>query len=72
MLSLESASTMHRVLLDDRIVLTPQGRPLWTPSEALSYAVAAEWNMQKETITPHMMPLVRKLHIQSSTRRLIL
>jgi len=56
--SKESASTMHRVLLDDRIVLTPQGRPLWTPSEALSYAVAAEWNMQKETITPHMMPLM--------------
>ena len=54
-----SRSPTYRVLLDDRIILTPQSRPLWTPSEALSYAVAAEWDMQEKTITPHMMPLVR-------------
>lgn len=57
---LASKSPQYRILLDDRIILTPGSLPLWSPSEPLSYSVAVEWDMQEKTITPHMMPLVRK------------
>jgi len=49
---------VYRILVDDRVILTPENRPLYTPSRLLSYAVAAEWDMQHKYITPHMMPLM--------------
>jgi chaperone required for assembly of F1-ATPase len=47
------------VLLDGKQVFTPARMPLATPSRALSEAIAAEWNAQKDEIDPARMPLTR-------------
>jgi chaperone required for assembly of F1-ATPase len=47
------------ILLDDRPVKTPSGRPLALPSRPLAEAVAAEWQAQEELIDPAAMPLTR-------------
>jgi chaperone required for assembly of F1-ATPase len=47
------------VRLDGKPVRTPAGRVLAAPSEALTQALAAEWNAQREVIDPANMPLTR-------------
>lgn len=47
------------VLLDGRAVKTPLRKELLLPTEALAEAVAAEWNAQKDTIDPRLMPLTK-------------
>ena len=51
-------SLWYRVLLDDRVILTPDNRPLITPSRILSDAIAAEWERQIDLVSPSTMPLV--------------
>lgn len=56
----EAAPLGFRVLLDGRVLKTPQRRPLVLPSEALALAVAAEWDAQTDPrrgIQPAAMPL---------------
>ena len=45
------------VLLDGRPVRTPGRNLLRVPTEELAEAIAAEWNVQGETVDPRSMPL---------------
>ncbi|SIO29362.1 ATP12 family chaperone protein [Vannielia litorea] len=47
------------VQLDGRPVKTPAKAPLLLPTEALAWAVAAEWEAQGERIDPLSMPFTR-------------
>jgi chaperone required for assembly of F1-ATPase len=50
-----------RVLLDGRVLKTPQRNPLYLPNEALALLVAAEWDAQtctKTGIIPASMPMM--------------
>lgn len=47
------------VLLDQRPVRTPAGKPFRVPSATLAAAVAAEWQAQEQEIRPDTMPLTR-------------
>lgn len=47
------------ILLDGKSVKTPGRRPVVTPSEALTRALAQEWAGQGERIDPSSMPLTR-------------
>lgn len=47
------------VMLDTRALKTPGRRAVVSPSRALSQAVAAEWDAQREHIDPSTMPLTR-------------
>lgn len=47
------------VQLDGRSARTPAGRILTAPAAALSQAIAAEWQAQREVIDPATMPLTR-------------
>jgi chaperone required for assembly of F1-ATPase len=49
----------HAVLLDGRMVRTPARNALTAPSEALTQAIAAEWQAQEDVIDPARMPLTR-------------
>jgi chaperone required for assembly of F1-ATPase len=49
----------HAVLLDDKPVLTPARRALAAPSLAVAQAIAAEWDMQRDVVSPAKMPLTR-------------
>lgn len=49
----------HAVTLDDKPVRTPARRLLAAPTPALAAAIAAEWDVQRETIDPATMPLTR-------------
>lgn len=48
-----------RVRLDGRPILTPGGRPLILPAEALAEAIAAEWQRQTKRIDVTSMPFTR-------------
>jgi chaperone required for assembly of F1-ATPase len=47
------------LVLDDKPVRTPSGRPVLVPHRGIADAVAAEWNAQAELIDPLTMPLTR-------------
>jgi chaperone required for assembly of F1-ATPase len=47
------------VALDGTPLRTPAENGLVLPSEALSAAIAAEWDAQREEIRPATMPLTR-------------
>jgi chaperone required for assembly of F1-ATPase len=47
------------VLLDGKPIKTPARRALAAPSIALAEKLAAEWNLQTDTIDPARMPLTR-------------
>ncbi len=49
------------VLLDGRPVRTPDKRPMIAPTRALADAVAAEWQVQGDTIKADTMPLTQLL-----------
>jgi ATP synthase F1 complex assembly factor 2 len=52
-------SSWYCVRLDERPLRTPMGHSLAVPSEALAYALAAEWNCQVvDAIRPNQMPLM--------------
>jgi chaperone required for assembly of F1-ATPase len=46
-----------RILLDGRPVKTPGRRDLVAPADALTEAIADEWNAQGEVVDPRAMPL---------------
>ena len=55
----DSITSWYTVRLDQRPLKTPQGQPLSVPSQALAYALAAEWNVQvSDAIRPAQMPLM--------------
>ncbi len=47
------------ICLDDRVIRTPGGQVLNTPTQALAEAVCAEWNGQNDWIVPSSMPLTQ-------------
>src|ERR1700676_2797521 len=47
------------IILDDKQVRTPSGRPLVAPAREIADAISAEWDAQKEIIDPLTMPLTR-------------
>ncbi|MDO8607184.1 MAG: ATP12 family protein [Phaeospirillum sp.] len=47
------------ILLDDKPVKTPGGRPLTAPTLALAEAVVQEWTDQDELVIPATMPLTQ-------------
>jgi chaperone required for assembly of F1-ATPase len=47
------------VLLDGRPVRTPARRPLAAPERVIAQALATEWDAQRDTIDPAVMPLTR-------------
>ncbi|KAL6072240.1 ATP12-domain-containing protein [Balamuthia mandrillaris] len=49
---------MWAVTLDGRQLLTPKGHVLAVPEELPAYAIAGEWEMQKEVIKPSSMPMM--------------
>lgn len=49
----------HGVLLDGRMVRTPNRAPLALPSRGLADVVAAEWAAQSDVIRPETMPATR-------------
>ena len=49
----------YSVVLDDRPVKTPVGKPLVVSSEPLAEAMAVEWMAQDEMIRPHTMPITQ-------------
>lgn len=49
---------IYEVSLDNRKLKTPSGTPLIVRSEALAIALAAEWDLQKDTIERSNMHLV--------------
>lgn len=51
------------VLLDDRVLKTPEKATLSLPSEALARAVATEWNAQEERIDIASMFLTRTANV---------
>lgn len=54
--TVEAFEEGYRILLDGRPLKTPAKNPLVLP-EALTYAIAAEWDSQLEIIEPSVMPL---------------
>lgn len=48
----------YEISLDNRKLKTPHGTPLVVRSEALAIALAAEWDLQKDTIDRSNMHLV--------------
>ena len=48
----------YAITLDERSVNTPGGTKLILPGEALANAVAGEWEVQGEMITPESMPFM--------------
>lgn len=59
---LRAAGDGWEVLLDGRPLRTPGKLPLVLPTEALSRAVAAEWEAQSDIIAPLTMPLTRAVN----------
>ena len=55
----DEADGQFRVVLDGRPVKTPARRLLAAPTRALSQALAAEWQAQRDVIDPAKMPLTR-------------
>ncbi|MGI1663995.1 ATP12 family chaperone protein [Palleronia sp. KMU-117] len=47
------------IVLDGRVVRTPDRRDLVVPTNALAEAIAAEWNAQGEVLVPTSMPMTR-------------
>jgi chaperone required for assembly of F1-ATPase len=47
------------IVLDDKPVRTPSGRPLVVPDRAIASAISAEWDAQQEFIDPLTMPMTR-------------
>jgi chaperone required for assembly of F1-ATPase len=47
------------ITLDGKPIRTPSGRHVVVPSRQIAEAVAAEWEVQKETLDPMTMPLTR-------------
>ncbi len=55
----EEVDGRFQVLLDGRVVKTPAKQVLSLPTEALSQAIAIEWDAQEDVIDPQSMPLTR-------------
>lgn len=51
------------ILLDGKRLLTPGGRDILLPTQALADAVAAEWAAQGEVIHPASMPFTRLANV---------
>jgi chaperone required for assembly of F1-ATPase len=47
------------ITLDGKAIRTPSGRALVAPTRGIADAIAAEWDAQKETIDPLIMPVTR-------------
>ena len=47
------------IKLDERQLRTPARTLLVLPTKTLAVGVAGEWDCQRPTIKPHLMPLVR-------------
>src|SRR5579862_4980915 len=54
-----AAAGSYAVRLDDKPIRTPAHRVLAAPTLALTEAIAAEWQAQKDVIDPAKMPLTR-------------
>ena len=54
-----AAADGYAVRLDDKPIRTPAHRVLAAPTLALTEAIAAEWQAQKDVIDPAKMPLTR-------------
>ncbi len=50
------------ILLDNRAIKTPAGKPLLAPTRPLADAIAGEWRGQGETLAPDTMPLTKSLN----------
>jgi len=50
------------ILLDNRAIKTPAGKPLRAPARALAEGIAGEWRGQGETLAPETMPLTKSLN----------
>eukprot|EP00416_Gambierdiscus_australes_P015402 CAMPEP_0171066432 /NCGR_PEP_ID=MMETSP0766_2-20121228/7416_1 /TAXON_ID=439317 /ORGANISM="Gambierdiscus australes, Strain CAWD 149" /LENGTH=234 /DNA_ID=CAMNT_0011522605 /DNA_START=32 /DNA_END=732 /DNA_ORIENTATION=+ len=55
--SVQQDGIQWRVLLDDRVLRTPQGSVLEFPSRGVAEGVAQEWGAQGEHLKPKEMPL---------------
>lgn len=66
-------SNQFGLLLDGKVVRTPLGNPLTFPSEGIGAAIATEWQLQKEFLTPNTMPmntvLMTYLDVDSKMKR---
>lgn len=49
------------ITLDNKKVKTPRGNVLKVPNESLAFAVASEWNSQKDVIQRSSMHLVGRV-----------
>jgi chaperone required for assembly of F1-ATPase len=49
----------HGIVLDGRMVRTPDRRELLVPTLALTSAIVDEWNAQGEVLAPSSMPMTR-------------
>jgi chaperone required for assembly of F1-ATPase len=47
------------ITLDGKPIKTPSGHQVVAPARSIADAIAAEWNMQADTINPLTMPLTR-------------
>jgi chaperone required for assembly of F1-ATPase len=54
-----SAPDGFGIVLDDKPIRTPSGRPLLAPTREIAEAIAAEWAAQTDIINPMTMPLTR-------------
>jgi chaperone required for assembly of F1-ATPase len=50
--------TWHTVLLDEKPLRTPSGKPLYIPSLDLAHGIATEWNAVPDHVIPPQMPLM--------------
>jgi chaperone required for assembly of F1-ATPase len=57
--SVDSAGSEHRILLDEKPIRTPLKSILCVPTAELAHAIAAEWGAQATKINPATMPLTR-------------
>lgn len=48
----------YQIILDDKVLKTPAKKLLKLPSKALAFAIAAEWESQRDCIDPNTMPLM--------------
>ncbi len=67
-----SAPDGHHILLDGRVLKTPNGHALAVSDRSKAELVAEEWRAQGETINPASMPVTRLINValeQTPTRR---
>ncbi len=59
----KSCNGGYQVLLDQRVLKTPNGKPLICPDRAQAACVADEWRAQGENIDPQSMPCTRLMNV---------